>query len=134
MPKLPNLLVDCPLRIIQGAVRNYDLFSYDVTVDENGVETGRVRSDLTGAVVTATFERADGSDLFTKVSSVAAEIEIHADQVAEATKGSMILKFVAADTSTLGVGEEIFWHVNVVYSVIPRTDRIIKRSRFFIER
>ncbi len=130
-----TLLEDEPIRIVRGAIREYDLFSYDATVDEEGSEitASRARSDLTSAVITATFERADETLLFTKVSSDTAQIEIHADQVTAATKGSAILKFIAADTSALVPGTEFWYYIDAVYAD-GRDDRLVKRSRFHVDR
>lgn len=131
----PTLLDDEPIRIVRSSVREYDLYSYDATTDETGseVESSRVRSDLTGAVLTFTVELADGTVVFTKSSTAVAEIAIHADQATELTKGSAILKFVAADTSALDPSTEYWHHTFCVYSD-GREERIIKRSRFFVER
>lgn len=132
---MSSLLTDMPIRITQGEVVEYDLFSYDATVDENGSEVAasRVRSDLTTAVITTTIERADGTDVFTKVSTDSAQIEINADQVDEITKGSAILKFLAADTSGLEPGT-IYWHHTFCVYADGREARIIKRSRFYVDR
>ena len=98
-----NLLEDTPIRVVKGEVFDFNLVIYDVTLDENNVEVAesRARSDLSSAVITHTVELADGTDVFTKVSTTPTEILINPDQVSALTKGTALIKYVAVDTSGL---------------------------------
>jgi len=92
------------MRIPQWAVTNRTVTANDISVDDDGVETGSVRTSLTGAVVYYTVEDADGNVVIQKISTDPTQIEIHADQVTEATKGTALVKFLRADTAPLIAG------------------------------
>ncbi len=131
-----TVLIDEPIRIVKGDVFNYVLVVYDVTLDENDseVEGSRVRSDLTNAVITHTVELADGTDIFTKVSTDTNEIEINPDQVSDLTKGTALIKYVAGDTSGLDVSVIRYHHTRCVFNDgTGRDRRIVKRSRFYVD-
>lgn len=69
--------------------------------------------------------------IIVKNSSDAAQIEIHADQVDEITKGTSILKLVGADYTGTTIGRE-YWQDAWVYTG-GKKKRILKRSRFYID-
>ena len=67
----------------------------------------------------------------TRVSSDSAQIEIHADQVTESTKGTAILKLLGPDTTALTVGTVYWYDVWCLYSD-ARFEPIVKKSRFHV--
>lgn len=131
-----NLLEDTPIRVVKGEVFNFDLAIYDVELDENDSETEgtRERSDLLSAVITHRVELADGTEVFSKVSTDSDQIEINADQVTATTKGTALIKYLAADTATLDE-TVVRWHFTtcVFNDGSGRTRRVIQRSRFYVD-
>jgi hypothetical protein len=132
-----NLIVTRDLKIPQGAARNYTLTAYDVTLDEEGNEVSRARTDLTGATVSfrVTLD-SDDVTVILKTSADSNEIEIATDQTAGQpqatdTRGQATLKLVSTDTS--GMDPDLAYIYDVWVELTDgRADTIIDRSKFTV--
>jgi hypothetical protein len=119
------------IRIPQWATVNRLVTANDITLDENGVEISRERTDLDGGIVYCTVKDASGTIVIQKDSTSAAQIE-HLDQSASATKGQARIKFVEADTAPLTVGAHYTFDV-WVSTADGRVEPIVDKGRFFVD-
>ena len=124
---------DTDLRIAQYEDKDFDLYAYDVPVDESAVEGIGTRMDLSGGAICA-FEVRDaaGNIMFTKTSAVPTEILIDPDQVTAATKGTAAMFIVRADTAGMTPGT-VYYYDFWVFTNTGKWRRIIKKSRFHVE-
>ncbi len=130
-----NELPDMPIQFAQG-----DEFNITITVNDfrrdafgNEIQDSETRADLTGAVITHRVTDVDGNELWVKVSTNSAEIEINPDQTTESTKGTALLKYVEADTEPPIDHTTERWHYAKCVFADGRKLRVVKRSRFILD-
>ncbi len=121
------------MRIPQLAVTNRTLTANDISTDEDGVETGKVRTDLTGAIVYFTVTDENDVVVLQKISTDSLQIEIHADQVTEATKGTAIVHFYRADTAPLTAGGDYTFD-SWVKTQDGREEPIVDCGKFIVDK
>ena len=117
------------LKIPQWAIVSRTVTAFDIATDEYDVETGRTRTDLTGAVVHFTVRDAAGVIVIQKTSADPLEILI-LDQTDAATKGQSKIFFLEDDTGALLVDGEYWfdcWAANGTSE-----EPIVDRGRFFV--
>lgn len=119
------------LRIPQWSIVNRLVTAYDITLDENGVETSRSRTDLTGGYVYFTVRDEYDNIVIQKSSWDTAEIE-HLTQ-SGTTIGQARIKFVEADTGALTIGGEYYFDVWVQTSD-GREEPIVDRGKFYVDK
>jgi hypothetical protein len=119
------------LRIPQWSIVNRLVTAQDVSYDINGVETGRIRTDLTGGVVHLTVRDANGTIVIQKDSTNIAEIELK-DQVSLTTRGQAVIKFVESDTAPLLSTAQYTFDIWAATSD-GREEPIVDRGRFVVD-
>jgi hypothetical protein len=107
----------------------------DVSYDENDVETGRVRTNLTGGIVYLTVEDADGNIVIQKDSTNIAEIVLRDQTPGSDTEGQSDVYFVEADTAPLSSDPiDKYWFDCWTATLDGREEPIVDRGRFFVDK
>jgi len=118
------------LRVPQWSIFNQPLLAETITYNQYGVETARVVTDLTGAIVYFTVRDESDVIVIQKDSTNVAEIEI----AAPATSGQATLKFVYADTAPLSNDPTTqYWFDFWVKTAAGIEEPIVKRGRFYVD-
>lgn len=122
------------LRIPQWSTVTRLLTAEDVTLNEFGVVTNRVRTDFTGGIVYCTVRDDNGVIVIQKDSTDSSQIEV-LDQLVAATQGQARIKFIYVDTAPLSNDPRVkYWFDAWVWTADNRREPIIDRGRFYVDR